>query len=56
MTLASYFSWADRFESYLVKKPKDSFLHDEAQLQLYLFSLVSQYGARLEGMKMHFAI
>ena len=31
MTLASFFSWADRFESYLVKNPEDRFSRDEAQ-------------------------
>ena len=32
MTLASFFSWADRFESYLVETPEDRFCRDEAQL------------------------
>ena len=32
MTLASFFSWADRFESYLVENPKDSFSRDEAHI------------------------
>ena len=31
-TLASFWSWADRFESYLVENPKDRFSCDEAQL------------------------
>ena len=26
MTLANFLSWADRFESYLVENPEDSFL------------------------------
>ena len=32
MTLASFFSWADRFESYLVENPEDRFSCDEAHL------------------------
>ena len=32
MTLASLFSWADRFESYLVENPKDRFSCDEAHM------------------------
>ena len=30
MTLASFFSWADRFESYLVENPEDRFSCDMA--------------------------
>ena len=30
MTIASFVSWADRFESYLVENPKDRFSRDEA--------------------------
>ena len=33
MTLASFFSWADRFESYLVEHPEDSFSRDEVELR-----------------------
>ena len=32
MTPASFFSWAGRFESYLVEHPEDRFSHDEAQM------------------------
>ena len=32
MTLASFFSWADRFESYLVENPDDRFSHDKAHI------------------------
>ena len=31
MTLASFFNWEDRFESYLVENPEDMFSRDEAQ-------------------------
>ena len=31
-TLASLYSWAGRFESYLVANPEDKFSHDEAHL------------------------
>ena len=37
MTLASFFSWADRFESYLVENPEDRFSREEAQ-----FTVVSE--------------
>ena len=30
MTLASFLSWADRFEAYLVENPEDRFSRDEA--------------------------
>ena len=40
-TLASLFSWADRFESYLVKNPKDRFSHDEAHFKDALSSKMS---------------
>ena len=36
MTLASFFSWADRFESYLVENPEDRFSRDVAQLYIKL--------------------
>ena len=32
MTLASFFSWADWFESYLVENPEDRFSRDKAQI------------------------
>ena len=32
MTPASFWSWAGRFESYLVENPEDRFSHDEVQL------------------------
>ena len=32
MTLASFFSWADRFESYLVENPEDRVSRDEAHM------------------------
>ena len=32
MTLASFFSWADRFQSNLVGNPEDRFSRDVAQL------------------------
>ena len=31
MTLASFLSWADRSESYLIENPKDRFSRDEAR-------------------------
>ena len=34
-TLASFFSGADRFESYLVANPKDVFSRDEAHMMHY---------------------
>ena len=34
LTLASFFSCADRFESYLVENPEDRFSRDEAQMML----------------------
>ena len=37
-TLASLISWAGRFESYLVKNPKDRFSHDEDHLCCKIFS------------------
>ena len=30
MTLASFFSWVDQFESYLVENPEDRFSRDKA--------------------------
>ena len=33
MTLASLFSWADWFESYLVENTEDRFSCDEAQIK-----------------------
>ena len=36
MTLASLFSWADPFESYLVENPEDRFSRDEAHMVLCL--------------------
>ena len=32
MTLASFFSWAGQFESYLVENPEDRFSRDEAHI------------------------
>ena len=32
MILASFFSWADRFESYLLENPEDRFSRDEAHM------------------------
>ena len=34
-TLASLFSRADRFESYLVKNPEDMFSHDKVQMHSF---------------------
>ena len=36
MTLASFWSWAGQFESYLVENPEDRFSRDEAQVTLLL--------------------
>ena len=42
ITLASFFSWADRFESYLVENPEDRFSRDEAHMgKILLFNLPS---------------
>ena len=42
MTLASFFSWADRFESYLVENSEDRFSRDEAHMgKILLFNLPS---------------
>ena len=42
MTLANFFSWVDRFESYLVEKPEDRFSRDEAHMgKMLLFNLPS---------------
>ena len=35
MTLASLWSWARRFESYLVTNPEDRFSRDEAHFVLF---------------------
>ena len=41
-TLANFFSWADRFESYLVENPEDRFSRDEAHMRKFLlFNLPS---------------
>ena len=37
MNLASFFSWADRIQSYLVENPKDRFSYDEAQIPINCF-------------------
>ena len=43
MTLSSFLSWADRFESYLVKNLEDRFSRDEAQMGVFQnFTLCSQ--------------
>ena len=34
MILASFFSWADRCESYLVENPEEKFSYDKAQMML----------------------
>ena len=40
MILANFFSWADRFESYLVENPEDRFSRDEAHMgKILLFTL-----------------
>ena len=36
MTLANFFSWADRFESYMVEKSEDRFSRDEAHMGKFL--------------------
>ena len=42
MTLANFFSWADRFESYLVENSEDMFSRDEAHTgKISLFNLPS---------------
>ena len=42
ITLASFFSLADRFESYLVENPEDRFSHDEDHMgKILLFNLPS---------------
>ena len=38
-TLASFWSWADQFESYLVENPEDRFSRDEAQLCIGIIDL-----------------
>ena len=40
-TLASFWSLAGRFESYLVANPKDMFSHDMAHFIFFFFSLQS---------------
>ena len=43
MTLSNFFSWADRFESYLVESPEDRFSRDEAHMgKILSFNLPSQ--------------
>ena len=37
MTLASFFSWADRFESYMVENPEDRFSRDEAHMGKFYY-------------------
>ena len=37
MTLASFFSWAEWFEPYLVENPEDRFSRDEVHLNLVTF-------------------
>ena len=40
MTLANFFSWADRFESYLVEYPEYRFTRDDAHMgKILLFNL-----------------
>ena len=42
MTLASFFNWADRFESYLVENPEHRFSRDEAHMgKILSFNLPS---------------
>ena len=42
ITLASFFSWADRFESYLVENPEDRLSRDEVHMgKILLFNLSS---------------
>ena len=42
MNLANFFSWGDRFESYLVENPEDRFSRDEAHMgKILLFNLPS---------------
>ena len=38
MTLAGFFSWAARFESYLVANTEDTFSRDEANIRLFMSS------------------
>ena len=42
MTLASFFSWADRFESYLIENPGDRFSRDEAHMGIFFLYLTYQ--------------
>ena len=43
MTLANFFSWVDRFESYLVENPEDKFSRVEAHTgKILLFNLPSK--------------
>ena len=50
MTLANFFSWANRFESYLVENPEDRFSRDEAHMgKILLFNLLS-YNLKTGGL------
>ena len=41
--LASFWSWADWFESYLVANPVDMFSPDEAHMTIKSFSVYDEY-------------
>ena len=53
MTLASFFSRADRLESYLVENPEDRFSLDEAHMGKLLFNLPS-YNLKSGGLPLLF--
>ena len=48
MTLASFFSWADRFESYLVGNSEGSFSRDEAQMIMNINSITHTFSRTQE--------
>ena len=37
MTLANFFSWADRFEAYLIENPEYRFARDEAHMGNFFY-------------------
>ena len=49
MTLASFFSWADRFGSYLLENPEDRFSRDEAHMGTILLFNLPNLKFNLEG-------
>ena len=47
MTLASFWSWAGRFDSYQVENLEDKFSHDEAQINMHLQKASLQQSTQL---------